>query len=185
MIVLDEAYIEFADSNNNLGKSLTNITRAPELENLVVLRTFSKWAGLAGLRVGYGLMPPEIAAWLHRIKVPYNINVAALIAVRESLLDLDFLMQQVRLIVSERERLFSELRKLGWLLPYPSAANFILCLLNMGNAKEVQQKLQDKGILVRYFDKPRLENCIRISVGTPEDSEAVLKALREIGNTLA
>jgi histidinol-phosphate aminotransferase len=174
--VVDEAYYEFSGT--------TVIPLMEHYSNLMVVRTFSKWSGLAGLRLGYGLFSPEIAGWLHRIKIPYNVNVAALVAVRESLLDLDYLIRQVKLIVAERKRLFNRLQQIEWLRPYPSVANFILCLQKRGNAKDVQQKLQDKGILVRYFDKPRLENCIRISVGTPSDTNALIKALQEIGAKL-
>jgi histidinol-phosphate aminotransferase len=94
--------------------------------------------------------------------------------------DLDFLMDRVKKIVSERERLVAGLKELSWLKVYPSQANFILCLVLKGNAGELQQKLQNKGILVRYFDKPRLENCIRLSVGKPEHNDILLKTLHEI-----
>ena len=77
MVVLDEAYIEFADEDNTLGKSLSNIKRVAELENLIVLRTFSKWAGLAGLRIGYGAFPSWLMPTLWKAKQPYNVNVAA------------------------------------------------------------------------------------------------------------
>jgi len=144
------------------------------------LRTFSKWAGLAGLRVGYGLFPPTIAGYLLKIKIPYNVNVAALVAVEESLKDIDYLMGTVEKIIAERGRLFEELKKIKWLKPFPSQANFILCSVQKGEAKELRQKLQAKGILVRYFEEPRLRNCIRISVGKPEHTDALIKALKSI-----
>ena len=147
----------------------------------MILRTFSKWAGLAGLRIGYGLFPENIADYIMRIKMPYNVNVAATIAVKESLADLDYLMGNVKAIVLERERMFGELQKLGWLQAFPSQANFILCKLWRGDARTFKQSLQKKGILVRYFDHPLLRRCVRISVGKPEDTDALLKALREIG----
>ncbi|MAF85778.1 MAG: histidinol-phosphate transaminase [Dehalococcoidales bacterium] len=172
-VVVDEAYYEFSGE--------TVVPLASKYKNLMVLRTFSKWAGLAGLRVGYGIFPPEIASYLLRIKPPYNVNVSALVAVRESLKDIDYLMRRVKAIVAERERLFGELEKLGFLKPVPSRANFILCSVLNGRASELQQKLEKKGILVRGFDKPMLRNFIRISVGKPEHTDAVIKALREIG----
>jgi histidinol-phosphate aminotransferase len=146
----------------------------------MVLRTFSKWAGLAGLRIGYGIFPPEVAGYLMKIKLPYNVNVAALVAARESLNDIDYLKGNVKAIIAERERLFEELKELEWLRPFPSQANFIFCLVLNGRAKELWQKLQRKGILVRYFDQPLLQNSIRISVGKPEDTDALIKALQEI-----
>ncbi len=171
-VLIDEAYYEF-------GRQ-TVAPQVSQYKNLMVLRTFSKWAGLAGLRVGYGLFPPKIAEYLLRIKIPYNVNVAALVAVQESLKDMDYLMGRVKAIITERGRLFDELKKLKWLKPFPSQANFILCSVLKGEARELRRKLQDKGILVRYFDQPRLQNYIRISVGKPEHTDALIKALREI-----
>lgn len=172
-VLLDEAYYEFC------GETLA--AAIGHYENLMILRTFSKWAGLAGLRIGYGLFPENIADYIMRIKMPYNISAAATIAVKESLADLDYLMGNVKAIVLERERMLGELQQLGWLQTFPSQANFILCKLWRGDARTFKQSLQKKGILVRYFDHPMLRRCVRISVGKPEDTDALLKALREIG----
>ena len=172
-VLIDEAYYEFS------GQTVAPLVG--QHQNLMVLRTFSKWAGLAGLRVGYGLFPPLIADYVMRSKIPYNINVAALVAVRESLKDIDYLMNTVKKIVSEKNRLFDELKRVQWLKPFPSQANFILCEVLTGKAKELWQKLQNKGILVRYFEQPRLKSFIRFSVGKPEHTNILIKALREIG----
>ena len=171
-VVVDEAYYEFCGET-----VLPMITR---YKNLMVLRSFSKWAGLAGLRIGYGIFPPRIADYLMAVKIPHNVSVAAEIAVRESLADLDYLQDRVRALISERERLFSELSKLSWIKPYPSQANFIYCAVLKGNAEELYLKLQKKGILVRYFDRPLLRNSIRISAGKPEHTDALFKALYQI-----
>ena len=170
-VVVDEAYYEFSGE--------TVVPLVGQHQNLMVLRTFSKWAGLAGLRVGYGIFPPRIADYLMAIKIPYNVSVAAGIAVRESLADLDYLQGRVKAIMAERERLFSELKKLPWLQPFPSRANFVFCEVLKGSARELHQKLQNKGILIRYFDKPLLRNGIRISVGKPEHTDALMKTLKE------
>jgi histidinol-phosphate aminotransferase len=172
-VVVDEAYYEFT------GESA--IPLMAEHPNLMVLRTFSKWSGLAGLRVGYGIFPLSIANYLHTIRDPYNVNVAALAAVYASFQDMDYLMGNVRKIVAERERLFKELGRIEWLKPYPSHSNFILCDLLKGKAKDLQQTLEDKGILVRYYAEARLSNCIRFSVGKPEEDDILLAALKEIG----
>ncbi len=172
-VVIDEAYYEFS------GETVVPLVN--QYENLMVLRTFSKWAGLAGLRIGYGIFPPKIADYLLTIKIPYNINVAALVAVRESLEDINYLLDRVKAIIAERERLFGELLKLKWLKPFPSRANFIFCSVLNGKASELRQKLQNRGILVRYFDRPLLRNSIRISVGKPEHTDALIKVLQEIG----
>jgi histidinol-phosphate aminotransferase len=174
--LLDEAYYEFS------GQTLAGLVG--KRDNLMVLRTFSKWAGLAGLRVGYGLFPSRIADYLLTIKMPYNVNVAALVAVEESLKDAAYLTGTVRKIIIERDRLFGELERLDWLKTYPSQANFILCELLRGDARELRQRLQDKGVLVRYFDQPRLRNFIRISVGKPEHTDALMRVLIDIGKTL-
>lgn len=171
-LLADEAYVEFS------GESTTPLVT--QYKNLMVLRTFSKWAGLAGLRVGYGILPPQIAGYLLKIKLPYSVNVAALIAVRESIKDIDYLKNNVKAILAERERLFGELKKLEWLKPFPSKANFIFCHVLNGKASQIQQELQNRGILIRYFDLPLLRNSLRISVGKPEQTDAVIKALKEI-----
>ena len=172
-LLVDEAYIEFG------GRTVAQLVT--RYQNLMVLRTFSKWAGLAGLRIGYGIFPPIITEYLMKTRVPFSVNAAAVVAVRETLADLKYVQDRVKLIVAERERLFAELKRLQWLKPFPSQANFIFCSVLKGNARKIQQELQDRGILIRYFDVPLLENAIRISVGKPEHTDAVIKALREIG----
>jgi len=174
-LVVDEAYYEFS------GETVAPLVGYQKYKNLMVLRTFSKWAGLAGLRVGYGIFPSRVADYLLRIKQPYNINLAAQVAVRESLKDLDYLRGRVKAIVAERDRLFAELKGLGWLRPLPSRANFILCSVPKGQARKLQQELQNRGILIRYFDLPRLKDYIRISAGKPEHTDALIQVLKELG----
>ncbi len=171
-LVLDEAYYEFSRE--------TAVPLLDKYDNLIILRTFSKWAGLAGLRVGYGLFPKAVADFLLRIKMPYNVNVAALVAVEESLKDKDYLMASVDKIIEERSRLFSALEKIQWLKVYPSRANYILCRVLKGEAKDLYNKLQAKGILVRYFDQAPIKDCVRISVGKPEHTDALIKVLKQI-----
>lgn len=171
-VVIDEAYYEFS------GETVMPLTN--EHKNLIVLRSFSKWAGLAGLRVGYGVFPAQIASAMMAIKIPHNVSVAAEIAVKESLDDLDYLQGKVKALIAERTRLFSELQSIKWLKAYPSKANFIFCAVLKGSASELHQKLQKKGVLVRYFDNPLLKNSIRISIGRPEHTDALMKALRQI-----
>ncbi|OGO17270.1 MAG: histidinol-phosphate transaminase [Chloroflexi bacterium RBG_16_50_11] len=171
-VVVDEAYYEFS------GETVMPVTQSRQ--NLMVLRSFSKWAGLAGLRVGYGVFPARIAAYMMAIKIPHNVSVAAEIAVRESLTDLAYLQGRVQAIVKERARLFSELQKITWLKPYPSQANFIYCAVSKSSASELHLQLQKKGVLVRYFNNPLLKNSIRVSVGKPEHTDALIKALRSL-----
>src|SRR5687767_7615010 len=125
LVVLDEAYIEFAD--DNLGAQLSRIRAVPSRENLVVLRTFSKWAGLAGLRVGYGAFPQWLMPTLWKSKQPYNVNVAASVAAQVSIAHADELAVIVALLQSERQRLLSALQEIPYLQPHPTRSNFILC----------------------------------------------------------
>jgi histidinol-phosphate aminotransferase len=171
VVVIDEAYFEF--SGVTVAPLVTKCT------NLIVFRTFSKWAGLAGLRVGYGIFPVNIAEYLMKIKQPYNVNTAAQVAALESLKDMDYLRGTIKAIVQERERLMTRLSQLDWLKVYPSQANFILCRVLNGKAKAVHQGLQKKGIFIRYFDTLQLKDCLRISVGKPEHTDALIAALKE------
>lgn len=172
IVVVDEAYHEFG------GQTVAPLVASHD--NLIVLRTFSKWAGLAGLRVGYGIFPQRIAAHLFRIKPPYNVNVAAQIAALESLKDLDYLQQTIKAIVSERQRLSAKLAETGTFQPWPSEANFVLCSVLKGQSSKVYHQLKEKGILVRYFDTPLLRDFLRISVGKPDHTDALVAALSEI-----
>ena len=171
VVVVDEAYYEFS------GQTFAHLV--PEHPNLIVLRTFSKWAGLGGLRVGYGIFPLNIAELIRRIKIPYNVNIAAMIAVKESLADISYLQGNVKAIVAERERLSAMLREQGMLEPLPSEANFILCRVLRGDAREIKEALENKGIFIRYFTNPLLKNMLRISVGKPEHTDALVRALAD------
>jgi histidinol-phosphate aminotransferase len=176
LVVLDEAYIEFA--GENLGADLSRIRDVPSRQNLVVLRTFSKWAGLAGLRVGYGAFPSWLMPTLWTAKQPYNVNVAASIAAQASLEHVDELAGVVELLKEERVRLLSALQEIPFLEPYPTQSNFILCHVIGRDAAELKTRLaQGYGIFVRYFNKPGLSDHIRISVGQPQHTDALLEAL--------
>ena len=172
LIIVDEAYAEFSSGSI--------VDWVPRHDNLVVLRTFSKWAGLAGLRIGYGLLPPAVAQHLWKLKPPFNVNQAAAVAVRESLADREYLLGNCREIVAERERLLRELRTIPYLKPYPSEANFILCDVLGRDPLELKGALCERGILVRHYATPRLRNSLRISVGTPDNHDVLLAALREL-----
>jgi histidinol-phosphate aminotransferase len=174
LVVLDEAYMEFAPAGSSL------LSEAPRRKNLVVLRTFSKWAGLAGLRIGYGAFPSALMPYLWKIKQPYNVSVAAATAAMVSLQHVEELKSTGGCIIQERERLFSGLQGVSYLRPYPTQANFILCRVEGREASLLKQELAQNGILVRYFNKPGLDNCIRISVGKPEHSDILLRTLQDL-----
>lgn len=172
LIILDEAYVEFC------GES--RIGWVPEHDNLVVLRTFSKWAGLAGLRVGYGAFPSWLMPHLWKIKQPYNVNVVAALAAVASLQDGLLLQERVEAIVSERQRLAEALAGFDYLRPYPSQANFVLCRVTGIDARALKRDLEMQGVLVRHFAKPGLENCIRVSAGRPQDTDRLVAALEAV-----
>lgn len=172
VVVVDETYHEFC-----------GFTAAPwvaEHENLIVLRTLSKWAGLAGLRLGYGIMSPSIVQRLLAIKAPYNVSVAAEQAALISLEDTDNLLQRVRMLVEERERMAQALRRIPGLVVYPSKTNFLLVRLQGHSSQDVASALAQQGIFVRTFGHPRLTDCIRVSVGLPQHTDALAQALGAI-----
>lgn len=173
MVVLDEAYVEFADHPSRAAWVV-------EYDNLAVLRTFSKAAGIAGLRLGYGIFPEWLMPHLWTFKQPYNVNVAASVAGLASLRHGDQIMAVVEKLKRERGRLFAALQTLSYLRPYPSEANFILCRVVGRDAHELKQALERRGILVRHYNKSGLDNCIRISVGRPDQTDRLLQALNEL-----
>ncbi|MFZ6027162.1 MAG: histidinol-phosphate transaminase [Chloroflexota bacterium] len=184
LVVLDEAYIEFT-GQGRLGEGGTRLRQVPERNNLIVMRTFSKWAGLAGLRVGYGAFPQWLMPTLWKAKQPYNVSVAASAAAIASLEDADYLADTVNDLMRERERLLAGLSAIPSLQPYPTSSNFILCRIPGGWGDEetapgraLKDYLCEYGILIRYFEAPRLRDHVRISVGTPEDTDRLLEALK-------
>jgi histidinol-phosphate aminotransferase len=180
LVIIDEAYIEFSSQGGRLGETLSRIGEVCQRENLAVLRTFSKWAGLAGLRVGYGAFPAWILPAMWKAKQPYNVNVAASAAALASLKDLAHLAANVERICQERSRLANMLAEVPYLQPYPSQANFILCQVQGRSAKELKEALTQEGVLVRYYNTALLKDFIRISVGRPQDSDAALSALKKL-----
>lgn len=179
LVVLDEAYIEFSEGGGTFGQRNSRMRQVNERENLAVLRTFSKWAGLAGLRIGYGAFPDWLASVLWKVKLPYNINAAAEAAALASLRDLDILAERINIIQGERKRMSDALARLSYLSPYPSQANFLLCRIIGRSAADLYQTLLKKGILTRYFGNPSLIDCIRITIGRPEDNDRLIEALEK------
>ncbi len=173
VVVLDEAYVEFSGRPGHANWVL-------ERDNLIVLRTFSKRGGLAGLRVGYGIFPLALMPHLWKIKQPYNVSVAASAAAIASLEDSAYMTEVVRKLVAERNRMAEALSELPFLHVYPSYSNFILCRVKGRDAKGLKLKLEQEGILVRYFNKPGLTDCIRISAGKPEQTDALVSALKRL-----
>jgi histidinol-phosphate aminotransferase len=176
LVVLDEAYVDFAA----VAGYPSRMEWVHTYDNLVVLRTFSKLAGLAGLRLGYGAFPEWLLPHLWKIKQPYNVNVAANLAALASLQDQAWLHDKLALIVAERERMIHCLARFPFLRPHPSQSNFVLFQVDGRSAKALKLALEQEGVLVRYFQKPGLDNCIRISAGTPDETDRLVVALETI-----
>jgi histidinol-phosphate aminotransferase len=171
LVVLDEAYHEFSGAN-----AAGLLARRP---NLVVLRTFSKAMAMGGLRVGYMLAASEIAAEVNKAKLPYNLNVFSATAAEVAVERYDELLAPlVATIIRERERVISAVAAIEGLEPYPSHANFFVVRTRGRSPRELFDALVARGILVRDVSRyPMLSDALRISIGTPDENDALLEAL--------
>jgi len=171
LLVMDEAYIDFL----NDPVDLSPLVRQSVRPNLILMRTFSKIYGLAGLRVGYGIGNPDFVAALEKIRQPFNLNLLAQTAALAALDDVEHVRKTRRNNFAGLEffeRAFRDL-KLEFI---PSAANFIL--VRVGNGRKIFEALQKQGVIVRPMGGYQLPEWIRISIGTPEENERCLTALK-------
>ncbi|KAM1196845.1 hypothetical protein ACFX2I_008518 [Malus domestica] len=176
LVVLDEAYIEFSGLKSKMQW-------VKKHENLIVLRTFSKRAGLAGLRVGYGAFPLSIIEYLWRAKQPYNVSVTAEVSACAALQNPTYLETVKEALLQERERLFNLLKELPFLNPYPSYSNFILCEVSSGmDAKKLKEDLAKMGVMIRHYNNKELKGYVRVSVGKPEHTDALMDCLRRLSS---
>jgi histidinol-phosphate aminotransferase len=173
LLVMDEAYIEFLDD----PVDLLPLVRQGKKPNLILMRTFSKILGLAGLRIGYGIAHPELVAAMETIRQPFNINSIAQAGALAALDDSEH-VRRTRLNNAEGTRFFNEaLRQMG-LEFVPPAANFIL--VRVGDGKRVFEGLQKLGVIVRPMGGYELPEWIRISIGTPQENQRCLAALKKV-----
>ncbi|MFA5884009.1 MAG: histidinol-phosphate transaminase [Acidimicrobiia bacterium] len=171
LLVVDEAYGEFADH------SALDLV-ADDLP-VVVSRTYSKVWSLAALRLGFCIAPPAVVAELDKVVLPYHLSAATQTAGVAALAFRDEMDARVHTLVAERHRLVEALRRLPGLTVFPSGANFVL-VRPAGDGHALWQRLVDHGVLVRDFSRwPRLDDCLRITVGTPEENDRCVAALRE------
>ncbi len=170
LVVIDEAYEPFADN--------TFMSRLGEYPNLLVMRTVSK-LGLAGLRLGLLAGPKQWLEQIEKTRLPYNINVLSQVSCKFALEHYEVLEKQTQQIRTDRAFLLDSLRAISGIEAWASEANFIL--FRIANAKTVFQNLKEKGILIKNLagSHPLLENCLRVTVGTPYENEAFLKALKD------
>jgi histidinol-phosphate aminotransferase len=175
LVVIDEAYINYA-------RQKTFIPELTEYPNLVVLQTLSKAWGLAGLRIGMAFASAEVIGYMNKIKYPYNISTATQELAMEALDELRTVNDWIQLTVEERERISDELNELDYVEKvFPSDANFVL--VKMKDAIAVHQFLSKKGIIVRDRSNVALcENCLRITVGTPDENKILVEALASFKN---
>ena len=177
-VLVDEAYADFAAAN------AMPLAVAPDNENLVVMRTFSKSYSLAGLRVGYCVGPQALIDALYKIKDSYNVDAVAQEVALAAYEDVAYHRETVAKVVAERERLFCELAGRGW-DAIPSAANFIFAAPPpQMSAETVFARLREHGVYVRYFPGPLTGSRLRITVGTPEQTARLLAAIDDIASTI-
>lgn len=177
VLVLDEAYIEFSSERIAKGTDLLN-----ERDRLIVMRTFSKLYGLAGLRVGYGFSSAEIVDYINRIRQPFNSNLLAQAAAIAALGDTEFVKKTLNLVRDGLKYLYINLDDMG--LEYlPTETNFFLIKVPTGG-KNIYQHMLREGVIVRSMDSYGLQEYIRINVGLPEENERFVKSLKKVIDSL-
>ncbi|MBF0573663.1 MAG: histidinol-phosphate transaminase [Desulfamplus sp.] len=173
IIIVDEAYIEFARDPNIFNSLATNLK-----SNIVTLRTFSKAYGLAGFRVGYGVMDKDIASVLHRIRQPFNVNSLAQVAAAAALDDYEFLNNGIDIMHQGIDYLVNALSEMG-IKTFPTQANFFLLDVKK-DAAEVFKEMLRYGIITRSMKSYGFPSCLRISAGMPEENRAFIEALKKV-----
>ena len=176
IVIVDEAYVDFA------GPSALELV--DKYDNLLVVQTFSKSRSMAGMRIGFAIGQPELIKYLNDVKYSFNsytMNLPSLKLGAAAVKDEAYFRETVGKIVSTRERVKKELSKLGFAFP-DSQSNFIFATHKEWPAKELFEELKKEDIYVRYFASPRIDNYLRITVGTDEEMDALLAFLRKKGN---
>ncbi|MDE7257710.1 MAG: aminotransferase class I/II-fold pyridoxal phosphate-dependent enzyme, partial [Lachnospiraceae bacterium] len=174
VVIVDEAYIDFG------GTSCLPLIR--KYDNLLVVQTFSKSRSMAGMRIGYAMGNPKLIKYLSDVKYSvnsYTLNYTSLQLGVESVKDVAYYRETCEKIMKTRDRAEEELSKLGFTFPKPYG-NFIFASHEKVPAKEIFERLKDNDIYVRFWDKERIRNYLRITIGTDEQMEALYRALREI-----
>jgi histidinol-phosphate aminotransferase len=172
LVVVDEAYIEFAEPSESARPLLESYP------NLVLVKTFSKAWRLAGVRIGYMLADPSLVEAMRRVRLPYHLSAITQIVGRAAIAHADETLRLVRSIAEERDRISLELQAMG-VKTYPSRANFVL--FEVDDPKAVWDGLLKQDVLVRnYAGQPHLERCLRVTAGLPEETDAFLRAMAEV-----
>ncbi|HML55323.1 MAG TPA: histidinol-phosphate transaminase [Solidesulfovibrio magneticus] len=174
LLVVDEAYAEFAEPE----AVYSTMARFNETDNVVVLRTFSKLYGLAGLRLGFGVLPPEIADYLLRVRLPFSVNLLAEAAGLAALEDVDFVAASLEAVRSGRTLLTEKLSAMGCNV-FPSQANFLMFTPPLP-AADIFEGLLKRGVIARALKSYGLPHMLRVSIGNDEENEAFLAAMKDI-----
>lgn len=172
LVLVDEAYVDFADDN-----CLPLVRDCP---NIVITRTLSKAYSLAGLRFGYAVARPDVIREMHKARDSYPCDAISVAAATAAILDQEYARKSWDHVKSERQRVSSELTQLGWKV-LPSEANFILAGCPDGRGRDAYLGLKRQGILVRYFDKPGLNDKLRITIGTSQENNALIGGIKALG----
>jgi len=172
VVAVDEAYHEFYRK--------TALPLISDHDNIVILRTFSKALRLAGLRLGYLLAPVPLIKEFKKVKLPFSVGLVQQIAGEIMLKNKDIWLESAEQIIQEKNRVFTELKKMERIDAVPSKANFILFGIQGLKAKYVFKELISNGVFVRCFDSERLANMLRVTIGTPEENDAFLHNLRDV-----
>jgi len=171
ILLIDEAYIDFADDNC--------VNQVKDFDNVIILRSMSKGYGLAGLRFGYAIASPPLIAGRLKIKDSYNVNAFAIAVATAAIKDQKYFKENVERVKRDRDILIEQLRALKFKVA-KSSANFVLAESKNCKASEIYDKLLKRNIYVRYFDLPGLSNKLRITVGTSEQNDKLVLTLKEI-----
>jgi histidinol-phosphate aminotransferase len=171
LLVIDEAYVDFAEDSG--------LELARKLPNVIVLRTLSKGYSLAGLRLGFGVGNPSIVEMLNKVKDSYAVDTVANLVGAAAVEDQAWMLANSAKVKASRAALTGELGRLGFKVS-PSQSNFLLAAVPGGKAKDLYLALKAHGILVRYFNEPRLTDKLRISVGTEEQNRMLVEAIGEV-----
>ena len=171
VLVVDEAYVDFAESSA--------LELVKKYDNVIILRTLSKGYSLAGLRLGFGVANPTLLEGLIKVKDSYNVDAIACAVGAAAITDQNHKNTNAEKIKASRTQMADALQQLGFSV-FPSQANFLLAQFPSGNAEFLYQHLKEQRILVRYFNQPRLTDKLRITVGTPEQNEMLIKKLGEV-----
>ncbi len=184
MLVADQAYVDFAREEDGGEAAFSLISDLEAHPNIAVIRTFSKSRGLAGMRLGYGILPGDLASYLWRVRLPFSVNLLAEEAGVMALQDNAFWEETRRVVEQGRLQLERGLKALGCNV-LPSHANFVsFCYPGMDNAQDVNEGLLRRGIIVRWLSSYGMPAYIRVTVGTEEENTAFLTALAGVYNAL-